>query len=156
MRRSKDGQLHLSVEKGKTPDLKMRAYVKTVDVTANSATISLQYPKGLHPVVVLDVPAGAELHSEINLGAGKLTFYADEIGGDREINLGYGDATLYLAGARDYAHLDANIGMGCFHDRRPGGGSGHFAISRTLEGKGSGRLEMNVGMGSLDLEPAEN
>jgi hypothetical protein len=44
--------------------------------------------------------------------------------------------------------------MGSFHDHRPGGRSSHFIISREYQGKGEGRLEVNVGAGSIDIDPA--
>jgi hypothetical protein len=41
--------------------------------------------------------------------------------------------------------------MGSMHDHRPGGENGHFVVSKQYEAKGSGSLEINVGMGSLDI-----
>ncbi len=156
VRRSNDGQLHLSVVTDKQPELKMRAYVRTIDVNGARATISLDFPGNVHPVVVLQVPATANLHSEINLGKGTLEFFADQVSGSRNLNVGYGHATLYLEGDRDYSRLQANVGMGSFHDHRPGGGSAHFSSSHDLTGKGVAPIEINVGMGSLDLQPAED
>jgi hypothetical protein len=148
-------KLKLRIETGGTPSLKMRAYVKTLDVSADHATISLEFPHKLHPVVVLEVPSSASLESQINLGAGKVYFDADGIKGNREMNLGAGEAFLTMVGDRDYANFEANVGLGSFHDHRPGGGSSHFIISREYQGKGEGRLEVNVGAGSIDVGPAQ-
>lgn len=146
-------RLKLRIETGSAPSLKMRAYVKTLDVTAERVTISLQFPHRTHAVVVLELPSSTSLNSQINLGAGKLLFDADAVKGDREINLGAGDTHLGMVGDRDYASFEANVGMGSFHDHRPGGASSHFIISRTYQGKGEGTLQVNVGAGSIDIDP---
>jgi hypothetical protein len=148
-------KLKLRIETGGTPSRKMRAYVKTLDVSTDHATISLEFPHKLHAVVVLEVPSSASLESQINLGAGKFYFDADGIKGNREVNLGAGEAHLTMVGDRDYANFEANVGLGSFHDHRPGGGSSHFIISREYQGKGEGRLEVNVGAGSIDVGPAQ-
>lgn len=96
----------------------------------------------------------ASLKSEINLGAGKFYFDAEGVKGNREVNLGAGEAYLTMADDRGYANFEANVGMGSFHDHRPGGGSSHFIISRSYKGKGDGSLEVNVGAGSIDVDPA--
>jgi hypothetical protein len=148
-------RLKLRIETDGAPSLKMRAYIKTLDVTGDHATISLEFPHSTHAVVVLELPSSASLTSEINLGAGKLFFDADGIKGERELNLGAGEATLAMLGDRSYASFEVNVGMGSFHDHRPGGSSSHFIISRQYQGKGDGTLEVNVGAGSLDVGPAK-
>jgi hypothetical protein len=101
------------------------------------------------------LPSSTSLASEVNLGAGKIYFDADGIKGDRKLNLGAGDANLTMWGDRDYTSFEANVGMGSFHDHRPGGGSSHFIISRRYQGKGQGSLEVNVGAGSIEINPAK-
>ena len=147
-------RLKLRIETGSSPQLKMRAYVKTFDVSDDQVTISLQFPHKTHPVVVLELPSTASLKSEINLGAGKFYFDADGIKGNREVNLGAGDGYLSMKDDRGYADFEANVGMGSFHDHRPGGRSSHFIINREYQGKGEGSLEVNVGAGSIDIDPA--
>jgi hypothetical protein len=105
--------------------------------------------------VTLELPSTASLKSEINLGAGKFYFDAEGIKGNRELNLGAGAAYLTMADDRGYANFEANVGMGSFHDHRPGGRNSHFIISRNYEGKGSGSLEVNVGAGSIDISPTK-
>jgi hypothetical protein len=148
-------RLTLRIEALSNPELKMRAYVKTLDVAGDHATISLQFPHRTHPVVTLELPSTASLKSEINLGAGKFYFDAEGIQGNRELNLGAGDAYLTMADDRAYASFEANVGMGSFHDHRPGGRSSHFIISRNYQGKGGGSLEVNVGAGSIDIDPGK-
>jgi hypothetical protein len=145
-------KLRLHIETRGTPSRKMRAYVKTLDVAADHATISLQFPYKAHAVVVLELPSSGSLRSEINLGAGKFYFDVDGVKGDRQVNLGAGEAHLAMAGDRGYASFEANVGMGSFHDHRPGGVSSHFIISRQYQGKGEGSLQVNVGAGSLDID----
>jgi hypothetical protein len=145
-------KLKLRIETGATPSLKMRAYLKDLDTNGDHATISLQFPHKYHVVAVLEVPSTTSLKSQINLGAGKFYFDADGIKGNREINLGAGEAFLTMVGDRDYTSFEANVGMGSFHDHRPGGSSSHFIISRDYQGKGEGRLEVNVGAGSIDID----
>ena len=146
-------KLRLRIETGSTPSLKMRAYVKDFDVAGEHATINLEFPHKYHPVVTLEVPSTTSLKTEVNLGAGTLYFSADGIKGNRELNLGAGEAHLVMAGDHAYSSFEANVGMGSFHDHRPGGGSSHFIISREYQGSGDGRLEMNVGAGSIDIDP---
>jgi hypothetical protein len=148
-------KLKLRIETGAHPSMKMRAYVKTLDVTGDHATISLEFPYKTHAVVILELPSSAALTSEINLGAGKLYFDADGVQGDREVNLGAGEANLTMLGDRNYASFEANVGMGSFHDHRPGGSNSHFIISREYQGRGEGKLEVNVGAGSIDIAPAK-
>ena len=146
-------KLKLRIETGSGPSLKMRAYVKDLDVTGDHATISLEFPRKYHPVVTLEVPSSTSLKTEINLGAGKLYFTADGMKGNREVNLGAGEAHLAMVGDHAYSTFEANVGMGSFHDHRPGGASSHFIISREYQGSGEGRLEVNVGAGSIDIDP---
>ncbi len=146
-------KLKLRIETGSAPSLKMRTYVKTLDVAADHVTISLQFPYKTHTVVVLELPSSNGLNSQINLGAGKLYFDADAVKGDRQINVGAGETHLGMVGDRDYTSFEANVGMGSFHDHRPGGRSSHFIISREYQGKGEGTLEVNVGAGSIDIDP---
>lgn len=148
-------RLKLRIETGERPKLAVRAYIKTLEVADDHATISLEFPHQLHAVVVLEVPSSTELTSEINLGAGKLFFDVDAVKGNRELNLGAGEAHLGMTGDHDYATFEANVGMGSFHDHRPGGHSAHFVISRDYQGDGKGKLEVNVGAGSLDVDPAK-
>jgi hypothetical protein len=148
-------RLKLRIETDATPSLKMRAYVKTLDVVGDHVTISLEFPHKLHPVAVLELPSSTSLASEFNLGAGKVYFEADGVKGDRKVNLGAGEANLAMLGDRDYTSFEANVGMGSFHDHRPGGGSSHFIISRHYQGKGEGTVEVNVGAGSIEINPAK-
>lgn len=155
VQRGHGDKLRLLIATEKAPSGKMSDYVHTLEVSGNHATISLQFPRRLHALVVVELPSSKALKSEINLGAGKLVFHGEQVKGDRELNVGAGQTVVMLAGDRDYAHFEANVGLGSLHDNRPGGSSAHFVVSREFSGKGAGGLEANVGAGSIDIEPAK-
>lgn len=129
-------------------------YLHDFTVENRSAKVSVLLPSRYHPVITVYVPAESSLQSEINLGAGSLTFYADRIRGKRELNVGAGHAVVFLDADRDYANLEANVGMGSFHDERPGGSSAHFIVARSMQGSGAGDLEIDVGAGEISLKAA--
>lgn len=155
VQRGKGDKLKLLIQTDKGAPRKMSDYVHSLDVNGNGATISLQFPRRLHALVVVELPSSQTLKSEINLGAGKLIFHGEQVKGDRRLNVGAGETIVTLAGDRDYAHFAANVGLGSLHDNRQGGSSAHFVVSREFPGKGSGSLEANVGAGSIDIEPAK-
>ena len=131
-------------------------YVHTLAVRPNDAVIDLHTPTSVRALVVLRLPSSDDLHTVINVGSGKVAFHADAVAGDRELNLGHGDAAIIVAGDRDYAQLAANVGFGSFHDHRPAGSNSYLIVSRQMEGDGRGLLSINVGAGSVDLEPAKD
>ncbi|RZU40516.1 hypothetical protein [Edaphobacter modestus] len=69
--------------------------------------------------------------------------------------MGVGKVTIYLRGTEEYSELQANVGMGSFHDRRPGGTSAHLGTKQVFRGKGTGQIAANVGVGSIELRPEE-
>ncbi len=136
-------------------DQPLDTYVHDFTVASGSAKIDIRLPSRYHPAITVYVPAEGHFESEVNLGAGNLLFHADRIRGERELNLGAGRAVVYLNADRDYASLEANVGMGSFHDKRAGGGSAHFVVARSMQGSGGGDLQVNVGAGQIDLEPVQ-
>ncbi|HZU08742.1 MAG TPA: hypothetical protein VFA02_02475 [Pseudacidobacterium sp.] len=126
-------------------------YIHTLDVTPDHGRIHLKFTKAAHASVTLVVPMDAGSHNEFDLGRGQLVFDAAGTAGQREINVGMGDMKLIVDGDQDYSGMEVNIGMGSLHDHRPGGHDGHFVVSRNYSGTGNGPLEINVGMGSLDI-----
>ena len=89
--------------------------------------------------------------NSISLGRGDLDLNATGGAGKRDISVGMGHIDLLTGGDHSYSNLAVSIGMGSFHDHRPGGASAHFAISRDLPGTGQGPLNISLGMGSLDI-----
>jgi hypothetical protein len=131
-------------------------YVHTLNIRPKDAVIDLRTPANVRALVVLRVPSTDDLHTAINVASGKIGFHADTVAGDRELNLGHGHAAVFVAGDRSYGQLAANIGFGSFHDHRAGGSNSYFIVSRSMEGDGRGLLAVNVGAGSVDLEPAQD
>src|ERR1700685_2671352 len=122
---SKDSQVHLSVELGRISTVDTTAFVRKIEAHDDSAFISLSYPKELHPFIVLRMPPGDPLHTAIKLGTGELSVRGDAIHADRQFSVGVGKLTIYLRGDEEYSTLEANVALGSFHDRRPGGWSDH-------------------------------
>ncbi len=126
-------------------------YIQTLRVQPDNGVIQLKFPKAAHASVTITMPMGLNSDNEINLGDGDLNFNAVGSAGHREINVGLGHMQLLLDNDKNYAKMEINVGMGTLHDHRPGGSNGHFVVSKDYAGTGSGSLEINVGMGSLDI-----
>ncbi len=147
--------LHVSI-RSPGADKALAAYVQDLEVSGEKAVVSVCVPSRYHGVITVLVPEGMRGKSELNVGAGTLSLQAGTLHGDREVNVGAGKLVLYLDGDREYSSLELNIGMGRLKDDRPGGSSAYTVVTRSLSGRGSGRIESNVGTGEMDLEPAGN
>ncbi len=134
-------------------DADLARYLQDLRISGTGAVINVRVPGKYHPVVTVAVPSSTRLHSEINLGTGTLVLHADDIAGDREVNVGAGTARILLDGDRDYATLEANVGMGTMEDDRHGGAHAYGVSSKSMAGKGKGSIELNVGAGKLVLAP---
>jgi hypothetical protein len=126
-------------------------YIQTLHVQPDNGVIQLKFPKAAQASVTITMPMGLNSENEINLGYGDLDFNAAGSAGHREINVGMGHMHLLLDKDKSYSKLEVNVGLGTLHDHRPGGSNGHFTVSKEYAGTGSGSLEINVGMGSLDI-----
>jgi hypothetical protein len=126
-------------------------YIQTLRVQPDNGVIQLKFPKAAHATVTVTMPMGLNSDNEINLGDGDLNFDAAGSAGHREFNVGMGHMQLLLDKDKSYSKMEVNVGLGTLHDHRPGGTNGHFTISKEYAGTGSGSLEINVGMGSLDI-----
>lgn len=143
--------LKISVELGDKSNVPAVDYIHVLKVAPNDGVILLKFPEDSHAVVTLTVPMNEGLESQFNLGKGNLNFDAIRSAGRRQINVGYGHAKLLVEGDTSYSDMQVNIGLGSLHDHRPGGHDGHFVVSRSHSGTGDGSLQINVGMGSLDI-----
>lgn len=143
--------LKISVELGDKTQGPAADYIHILRVEPESALVHLKFPSNSHAVVTLIVPMNKGLKSQFNLGKGDLNFDAIGSAGDRQINVGYGHAKLLVEDDKSYSDMQVNIGMGSLHDHRPGGHDGHFVVSRDYSGNGDGSIQINVGMGSLDI-----
>jgi hypothetical protein len=126
-------------------------YIQTIRVQPDKGVIQLKFPKAAEASVTVTMPMGQNSDNEINLGYGDLNFNAARSAGHREFNIGMGHMQLLLDQDKSYSKMEVNVGMGTLHDHRPGGSDGHFTFSKKYTGTGSGSLEINVGMGSLDI-----
>jgi hypothetical protein len=126
-------------------------YIQTIRVQPDKGVINLNFPKAAHATVTVTMPMGLNSDNEINLGYGDLNFNAAGSSGHRAFNVGMGHMNLLLDNDKSYSKMEVNVGMGTLHDHRPGGSDGHFTVTKEYPGTGAGSLEINVGMGSLDI-----
>lgn len=126
-------------------------YLQTIRVQPDKGVIQLKFPKAAQASVTVTMPMGQNSDNEINLGYGDLDFNAAGSAGHREFNVGMGHMQLLLDKDKSYSNLKVNVGLGTLHDHRPGGSDGHFTVTKVYPGTGAGSLEINVGMGSLDI-----
>ena len=126
-------------------------YIQTIRVQPDKGVINLNFPKAAHATVTVTLPMGLDSDNEINLGYGDLIFNAAGSAGHRAFNVGMGHMQLLLDNDKSYSKLEVNVGMGTLHDHRPGGSDGHFTVTKEYPGTGAGSIEINVGMGSLDI-----
>ncbi|MBB5317845.1 hypothetical protein [Tunturibacter empetritectus] len=126
-------------------------YIQTIRVQPDKGVINLNFPKAAHATVTVTLPMGQNSENEINLGYGDLDFNAIGSAGNREINVGMGHMQLIVDKDKNYSKMEVNVGMGSLHDHRPGGHDGHIVVSKDYAGTGAGSLQINVGMGSLDI-----
>jgi hypothetical protein len=129
-------------------------YLQKLDITPNHVKLQLHLMHALHAKVTIELPA-ATPELTLNLGRGDLTLVADTIGGERKINVGYGHVN-FQGNADAYESMNVNIGLGSLHDNRKDGQNHHFIVARSFDGTGKGSIEMNVGMGGVDLNPGQN
>jgi hypothetical protein len=125
--------------------------IQTIRIQPEKGVINLNFPKSAHATVTVTLPMGLNSDNEINLGYGDLDFKAAGSAGHREFNVGMGHMNLLLDKDQSYSKLKVNVGLGTLHDHRPGGADGHFTVTKVYPGTGAGSLEINVGMGSLDI-----
>jgi hypothetical protein len=125
--------------------------IQTLHIQPDKGVIELKFPKDSHATVTLTLPMGTSSSNEINLGMGDLEFNAVGSAGDRHINVGMGHMSLTVDHDKNYSTMEVNVGMGSLHDHRPSGYDGHFVVNKEYQGSGSGLIDLNVGMGSLDI-----
>jgi hypothetical protein len=129
-------------------------YLQTLEVMPHAVNLRLHLFHRLRAKVTIEIPAAAP-DLTLNLGRGDLALVADRIGGKQEtINVGYGHVE-FQGNADAYEGLEVNIGLGSLHDHRKDGENHHFIVARSLHGTGQGSIVMNVGMGSVDLNPGQ-
>lgn len=137
-------------------DKRLGQYVQAFQAQDGRAKVQLMVPPQFHAVATLYLPEQNEIFSsEVNQGMGTLILRDPDLRGKREVNLGAGTIELTLDGDHGYSSMDVDIGVGKLDDRRPGGKVEHLAISHTFTGSGHGRLEVNLGTGTVVLQSPE-
>lgn len=149
---SKSGNLDVTVDLGRPSSKHLAAdYLEMLNVTPHKTTVHLHLTRSTDAKVIIGIPVTAtELNT--NLARGSLTLAANQVRGERQINVGYGEVKVE-ANDNAYEEMEINIGLGSLHDHRGGGENHHFIVARSYAGSGKGKIEINVGMGHVDLEP---
>ena len=148
---SQSGQLEIKLDVGRPATKNASDYLQALDISGNEARVQLHLPKSVRAKVTVGIPSSNHA-VEVNLARGSLVLAADRVTGDRKFNVGYGH--VEFDGDKDaYEEMQVNVGLGSLHDHRPGGDDHHFVVAHSFEGSGKGAIEINVGMGSVDLNP---
>ena len=151
---SKNGAFNITVDLGQSSAHHLAGdYLEMLEITPQKATVHLHLPRSVEARVTMEIPVVVP-HLEVNLARGSLALAANQVGGRREINVGYGQ--VKVQGNDDsYDNMEINVGLGSLHDHRKGGESHHFIVAHSFSGSGKGAIEINVGMGHVDLEPGQ-
>jgi hypothetical protein len=152
---SKNGQLNVSVELGHPASQHMAGdYLELLDISPHKAIVHLHLPKSVEARVIVEIPVTVQ-HVEVNLARGEFSLAANEVRGERQINVGYGQ--VKVQGNDDtYESMEINVGLGSLHDHRRGGENHHLIVAHSYAGNGKGRIEINVGMGHVDVYPTQD
>jgi hypothetical protein len=146
--------LRLTIDTASTSlPLKPAEYLQKLDLTPQEVRLQLHL-KSKKAKVVLEIPTGTPT-LQVNLATGNLSLDADRNADDTQINVGYGQINLN-GDDNTYESLQVNVGLGSLHDHRRNGDNYHLIVSRSFSGKGKGSIQVNVGMGSVDLNPGGN
>ena len=54
-----------------------------------------------------------------------------------------------------YESMEINVGLGSLHDHRNGGENHHFIVAHSFAGSGKGEIQINVGMGHVNVYPSQ-
>lgn len=117
---SKNGQFNLIVDLGQPASRHLAGdYIELLDISPQKAVVHLHLPKSVQARVTVEIPVTAP-DVEVNLARGEFRLAANEVGGKRQINVGYGH--VRVQGNDDtYESMEINVGLGSLHDHRQGG-----------------------------------
>jgi hypothetical protein len=151
---SKNGQFNVTVDLGQPASQHMVGdYLELLDVSPHKAVVHLHLPKSVQAKVIVEIPVTAS-GLQVNLARGEFTLMADQVKGNRQVNIGYGQAKVH--GNDDtYESMEINIGLGSLHDYRKGGENHHLIVAHSFAGSGKGEIEINVGMGHVEVYPSQ-
>jgi len=148
---SRSNTLKITVEVGEASGQRLAGdYLEILQIDPHKARVGLHLAQTSKARVTIEIPSNSR-DLDVNLARGNLTLAADQIGGERTINVGYGH--VEMQGNEDsYEGLQVNIGLGSLHDHRKNGENHHFIVAHSASGTGRGAIEINVGMGHVDLD----
>jgi hypothetical protein len=149
---SKTGDLRIVVDLRRTSGEHMAGdYLEALEINPQRATVHLHLPRSVEARVTVEIPVSVQ-RLEVNLARGDLSLAANRVGGEREINVGYGH--VEVQGNDDaYEGMEINVGLGSLHDHRKGGENHHLIVAHSFAGSGKGKIQINVGMGHVDVDP---
>jgi hypothetical protein len=124
-------------------------YLQTLDLSSQSTTVKLHLPKRPRAKVIIEVSSAVPT-LKLNLVRGNLSFEAERIRGERQINVVFGHVDM-LANADTYGTLNMNILMGGLSDHRKDGEQAHGMVSKSLSGTGRGSIDLTVVRGTVDV-----
>jgi len=151
---SKNGQFNITVDLGRPASQHhlVGDYLELLDISPQKAVVHLHLPKSVQARVTIEIPVTAP-EVEVNLARGDLRLAANEVGGTRQINVGYGQ--VRVQGSDDtYESMEINVGLGSLHDHRQGGENHHLIVAHSFAGSGKGEIQINLGMGHVDVYPS--
>lgn len=151
---SKNGQFNVTVDLGQPASQHSAGdYLELLDISPQKAVVHLHLPKSVQAKVIVEIPVTIQ-DVQVNLARGDFSLMADQVRGTRQINVGYGQ--VKVQGNDDtYESMEINVGLGSLHDHRNGGENHHLIVAHSFEGRGKGRIEINVGMGHVDVYPSQ-
>ena len=151
---SKNGQFSITVDLAQPESQHVAGdYLELFDISPQQAEVHLHLPKSVRAKVIVGIPVTVQ-EVDVNLARGDFSLMANQIRGEREINVGYG--RVRVEGNDDtYESMEINVGLGSLHDHRSGGENHHLIVSHSFEGSGKGTIQINVGMGQVELYPSQ-
>lgn len=151
---SKNGQLNLTVDLGQPASQHIAGdYLELLDISPHKVVIHLHLPKSVQAKVIVEIPVTAQ-SLQVNLARGEFTLMADQVKGQRQINVGYGQVKVQ-GNDNTYESMEINVGLGSLHDYRKGGENHHLIVAHSYAGSGKGEIQINVGMGHVDVYPSQ-
>ena len=95
--------------------------------------------------ITIEVPSSSRLF--VRMPAGDLS--VEDVSGDKDVELHFGELTIAVGNAADYSHVDASVVTGDL-EAAPFGES-HGGLFRSFEKHGTGKYKLHAHVGAGDL-----
>ncbi len=95
--------------------------------------------------ITIEVPSSSKLF--VRMPAGDLS--VEDVSGDKDVELHFGELTIAVGNAADYSHVDASVVTGDL-EAAPFGES-HGGLFRSFEKHGTGKYKLHAHVGAGDL-----